>query len=188
MSEKLQHSGEHSRETIDASAEARKNLERLQEKAEQAEQDPLQKHVESLRETIESQAISGKEVSAGDHNTEQSAQQFGISKELKTDTYKKTLKQVRKHLSAPDRVLSRFVHTPAVEVTSQALGKTVARPSSFFGGSLGALLGSVVLVVLARRNGFEYNYAAFFFLFIGGFIVGSIIELLFRLLFRRKSI
>lgn len=187
MAEKLSSVGEHSGERLDASAESHKNLERLREAAKQAEKDPLQKHIESLQDAAESKAVSGKEVNVGDKNTEQAAGQFGVAKELKADAYKKTLGRVRSQLSAPDRVLSKIIHQPTIEAASNVAAKTVARPSSFLGGSLGALIGSAVLVYLSRHNGFEYNYLAFFILFGGGYVAGALVELVYKLLFRRKS-
>ena len=186
MSEKLHNSGEQNLGSIDTSGESKRNLERLRDEADQANRDPLQKHVESLQARAEAQAISAKEAPSVETHSENSNQSYGITKHLKNDSYKHTLKKIRSNLSAPDRALSKVVHQPAVEKVSNGLAKTVARPSAFFGGSLGALIGSAVLVYMSRHYGFTYNYAAIFVAFAIGFTVALVIEFSIRFI-RRKS-
>lgn len=187
MSERLHHGAENKVESIDTSAEAQKLQEKLQENAEHAEKDPIQKHIESLSKSVEQQAISGKEVNVGDKTTESSPQTFGTSKQLKADAYKRALKRVRTGLNVPERTLSRVVHQKTVESVSNAAAKTVARPSALLGGGIGAFVGSAVLLYVSRNNGFTYNYTAIFALFMGGFFAGALVELLLRLLGRKQS-
>lgn len=187
MSEKLHNTGEHGAESIDTSAESQKNLERLQEAAEQAEQDPLQKHIESLSKSAEAQAISGKELNVGDKQGESSQQSFGVHKQLKNDAYKHTIRKIRSQLKVPDRILSRVIHQPVVDAVSNATARTAARPSGFLGGSIVAFVGSTAFLYMARLNGFTYNYAVVFMLFVAGFAIGIVLELFLRLIFRRKS-
>lgn len=186
MSEKLSTGGEKFAESIDTSAESQKSLEKLREKAEAAENDPIQKHIESLSKSVEQQAISGKELNVGDKTTESSPQTFGGTKHLKADAYKRSLKNIRSSLSAPDKVMSKIVHQPAIDAVSNAAAKTVARPSVLLGGGIGAFTGSAALLYLSKHNGFTYNYTVVFILFIGGFFVGALVELLVKALFRRK--
>lgn len=187
MSEKLSPSGERSAEIIDTSVESQKLLEKLQENAERAENDPIQQHIESLKQSVEQQSISGKELNVGDKTTESSQQTFGTSKLLKADAYKQALKRVRSSLNVPERTLSRIVHQKTIESVSNATAKTVARPSALLGGGLGAFVGSAVLLYISRHNGFTYNYTVFFVLFIGGFFAGALIELVIKLLVRKRS-
>ena len=188
MSERLPQNHEANQETLGESPEAKKNLERLQEKAEQSEVDPIQKHVESLRQSVEQQAVSRKELGKSPVETspEASLQSFGTSKGLKNDAYNKTLERTRQHLSTPDRALSKVIHQPKVEASSEFLAKTIARPSIFFFGSMGALVGSGLLLYLAKHNGYTYNFTVFLLLLVAGFITGALLELLYRLIFRRK--
>lgn len=187
MSEKLHLSGENLPNNVEANAEAERNLERLREAAKQAEKDPLAAQIESLKQSAESKAISGKELNVGDLSKETSSISFGVDKELKADAYNKTLRRIRGSLSAPNRAFSRVVHNRTVESISNVSAKTVARPSAFLGGSAGALIGSTVLLYMAKHYGFTYNYTVFLVLFVGGFAVGLLVELVFRLLFRRKT-
>ena len=187
MSERLHHSPEHSVENIDTSVESQKHLEKLQERAELAEKDSIQQHIESLNKSAEQQAVSGKEFNIGDKNTEQSQQTFGTTKHLKADAYKRTLQRTRRHLSVPDRAFSRVIHNRTIDAVSNATSKTVARPSALLGGGIGAFVGSAVLLYVSRQNGFTYNYAVLFILFVGGFFAGAVIELVLKLLFRKRS-
>jgi hypothetical protein len=186
MSEKLSQSSE-KLHSIDTSAEQQKHLEKLQEKAEAAEKDSIQQHIESLNQAAEQQAISGKELNVGDKTIESSQQTFGTTKQLKADAYKHTLKKVRGQLNVTDRAFSKVVHNKTIDTVSNAASKTVARPSAFLGGSFGALVGSAALLYISRQNGFTYNYTAIFALFVGGFFVGALIELVVKLLFRRRT-
>lgn len=186
MSEKLSTGGEKYIGSIDTSAEAQKKLEKLHERAEIAENDPIQKHIESLSKSVEQQAVSGKELNVGDKTTESSRQTYGSTKHLKADAYKRSLKNIRTNLNAPDKVMSKIIHQPVIDSVSNAAAKTVARPSVLLGGGLGAFIGSSALLYLSKHNGFTYNYTVIFILFIGGFFVGSLTELLIKALFRRK--
>ncbi len=185
MSEKL-HSGGEKLPAVEANAESEKNLELLREAGKKAEHGP-QDNLESIKASIEAQAVSGKELNVDDKQGESSGQSFGVHKELKADAYKHTIRKIRSQLKAPDRVLSRIVHQPVVDAVSNATAKTVARPSGFLGGSIVAFIGSAAFLYMARRYGFTYNYAVVFMLFVGGFALGIILELFLRLVFRRKS-
>lgn len=185
MSEKLSTNGENFVESIDTSAEVQKNLEKRREAA-ATEKDPIQQHIESLSRSAEQQAISGKELNVGDKTTESSTQTYGNDRHLKADSYKRSLKTIRSNLNTPDRVMSKVIHQPAIDAVSSAAAKTVARPSVLLGGGMGAFVGSAILLYLSRHNGFTYNYTVVFILFIGGFFIGALAELLLKTLFRRK--
>ncbi len=187
MSEQLRGSVEHGAESIDTSVESQKHLEKLREQAEQAERDPLQKHVESLAKSAEAQAVSGKEFNVGDKQGEDTAQTFGVQKELKIDSYKRTLRKIRSALPLHERAMSRVVHQPVVETVSNAASKTIARPSGFLGGAVIAFLGTSLFLYMAKHYGYSYNYAVLFMLFVGGFATGLLIELLVKLTFKRSS-
>lgn len=186
MSEKLSTGGGEKLQSIDTSVEAQKNLEKLRERAEAAENDPIQKHIESLSRSVEQQAVSGKELNVGDKTTESSQQTFGSTKHLKADAYKRSLKNIQRSLKTPERVMSKVIHQPVVDAVSNAAAKTVARPSVLLGGSIGAFIGSAALLYMSKHYGFTYNYTVFFVLFIGGFFVGALAELLIKALRRKR--
>ena len=189
MSEKapLPKGPEHKQDTIDASVESKNNLERLQKAAENAaETDSLKAQLESLQSNAENQAISGAELNVGDTTVENGDGLFGTDKTLKADAYSRTLRKVRTQLRAPERAFSRVVHNKAIESVSNASAKTIARPSAFLGASFAAMVGSAVLLYMSKQYGFTYNYTVLIVLFAGGFVLGLLVELILKVLFKNK--
>lgn len=186
MSEKLHHSPENKGEKLELSGEIAKSHERLKEAAEQAEKNQSGDKLESIRRSVEQQAVSGKET-APTGQSESGKQTFTNQKSLKADAYKRTLGRIRTQLSLPSRALSRVVHQPVVDSVSNVAGSTVARPSGIFGGSLVALIGSATLLYMTKHYGFTYNYTVIFVLFVGGFLLGMLLELLIHALLRRRK-
>lgn len=187
MSEKLRHSPEHKAEAVEkTSVESKQNLERIHEAAKLAEQDPLQKHVESLAKSAEAKAKSSKELHNDDKHGESAPLHFGVQKQLKSDSYKRTMSKIQHQLPLPQRALSKVIHQPVIEAVSAGAAKTVARPSGFLFGSIVAFLGSAAFLYMAKHYGFTYNYAVLFILFVGGFALGLLLEAVYRL-FRRRS-
>src|SRR5579864_1500739 len=109
-------------------------------------------------------------------HTEPAFTPTGIGKDLKNQALFRTLKNVRQHLSLPDRTLSKVVHQPVVDAASELGSKTIARSSGVLGGGVCAFLGSLLYLYLAKHNGFHYNYLLFLLFFIGGFAAGLSIE------------
>lgn len=184
MSEKL-HSPkghEHKSEGIDASAEARRNLERIHK---EAEKENVPGKTEHLQTEAKEHAISGKEITVGER--ESSPSPMGVQRELKSTAYKQTLKHIQTKLRGSDKVLSRIMHQPAVEKLSNVGANTIARPSGVLGGGFIALLGSSVLLYLTRHYGFEYNLTVFFILFAAGFLAGIILEGVIKLVRRKRT-
>lgn len=145
-----------------------------------------QPEIDELVRNINHEALSSSEVKIGGDSERRTASPIGMQRELKDDAYRKTLERIRPKLSAPDRALSRVVHHPTVEKASEIGAKTIARPSGVMGGALGALIGSSFLLFMAKRYGFEYNYGLFFLLFLGGFGIGVVVELIIKLTTRKK--
>ncbi|MCA9332373.1 hypothetical protein KDA00_00700 [Candidatus Saccharibacteria bacterium] len=184
-------SGHHGHESkgerqLDLEAESRKNLERIHEKANKS-QETTKEHVEHIKSKVETHAVSGKEFTVGERESVSHGHHHPNQKELKTDAYQKTLKNVRRRLSKPDKLLSKVIHNKTVESVSEVGGKTIARPSGILGGGLCALLGSAFLLYMSSHYGFEYNYFVFFMLFAGGFFVGMFGELLLRYILKKDS-
>lgn len=146
--------------------------------AEHAPLDELEKRVKHEAKTAAEAAHSEKEAPQGSS--------AHVGRELKQQTLQRTLRRIRKQLSAPDRAFSKVIHQPVVDSISQITGKTIARPSGLLGGSICAFIGSSAFLWMAKYYGFNYNYLMFALLFVAGFAVGMILELLI-LAFRRKQ-
>jgi len=89
---------------------------------------------------------------------------------------RQSMTRVQKRLTPAQKSLSDFIHQPLVRRVSEATAETVARPSGILGGGILAFLGSSAYLWFARAAGITYNYFGFFVFFIGGFLLGLVIE------------
>jgi hypothetical protein len=145
-------------------------------RAEQAEQ------LESARETASAEAETGLDPleqlqAAQDEPDAAPGMPTAISRESRKLTAQRELHRLQRRLPAPARALSKVIHQPGVQAVSEAVGKTVSRPSGLLGGGLVAFLGSGSYLYLAKHIGFQYNYFVSTVLFIIGFGVGLGLEL-----------
>ncbi len=148
----------------------------------QEKQQYAEPSVDAITQSIDRLAKSSAEMAPRD---EQAPEPRFIDRKTKQDVLKSTLNQVRRQLPTASRLFSKVAHSKPVYAASEVGAKTVARPSGLLGGGLGAFIGSLALLLAAKKYGFRYNFASFIVLFAGGFILGLVLELVFRL-FRRK--
>lgn len=132
----------------------------------------------SVAETTRQPQVNPLEALKAAEKSERPATPTQINRELKQITLRRELQNIRRKLPAPQRLLSKVIHQPAVRVVSETAGKTLSRPSGLLGGGLVAFLGTSGYLYLARHIGFAYNYLVFLLLLVGGFILGLALELL----------
>lgn len=142
--------------------------------------------LESIKKSIESTAVSGKEYSVLEKESTDKGSSLANTKQLKKSAYHKIIKQAQLHLSGSEKNFSKFIHKPSVEKISDVSSKTIARPTSLLFGSIFAFIASLIFYFVSKRSGFEYNYILFSLMFIGGYFVGLIFETIFWL-FRKPS-
>lgn len=179
MSEKLHAQPEEHLANPESGKQAGDNLEKIHEHGEQASNEH-QEALRNIQRSIEQHAISGQETNPAESEPKQPGQLF-VNQELKSLALDRTLTRIRRRLSTPEKALSRVVHQPAIDKISQMTSQTVARPSGLLGGGVVALFGSFFLLYIAKHYGFEYNFLAFFALFIGGYFAGLLVEICLRL-------
>lgn len=133
----------------------------------------------NARAAVEQLAVSGREMAPqhSEHHAGAHHRPAGVTRELKAMALERTLKRAQRHLPKPERVISKFMHQPAVNRASEVGGKTIARPSGILGGGIIAFTGSLIMYVTSKRYGFEYNYVVLLILFAGGFMLGMMLEL-----------
>lgn len=193
MAEKQPSSGEQSgtsnQEAFNDSPDAaRERLEQLQAAGREAAEKHEHKDVESLHEDVKDKAKLATETNVEDTAPNGGHMAMvGTQKELKKQSYDRTMKQVRSKLPAAERGLSKVIHQPLVNSISEVSGKTALRPSGVLGGSICAFLGSLGLLYVSKHYGFTYNYLMLFLFFVGGFFVGLLIEAVCRLVFRKQA-
>lgn len=144
------------------------------------------KELKETRKTIESQALSKEEHRPG--SGEKMSHQPSITKAEKTRTYKMTMSRMQNQLPGPSRAFSKFIHHPYIEKTSAVVGNTIARPSGILGAGIIGFVGITLVMYFARRNGFEISnsHSLITILFVGGWALGLLFELLLRTLQRVK--
>lgn len=182
MSEREQH---HGGEFVAPKHETEQRHEQAEKPSHHGEHNEHQTpSIEHLSRSVEQHAISGKESSRGE-NSETKQHPLLVNKALKEMAYNRALTRARKRLSVPSRAFSKVVHAKAIEKPSEAIGKTIARPSGMLGGAFFALVGSSVLLWISRHYGYEYNYLEDVLLFGIGMGVGIAIEGIIRLIRQR---
>lgn len=144
--------------------------------------------VEDIRETVEQEADAAERPDPEAETAPDEATSLPpANKALKAQTLNQTLKKTRQQLSKPQKTLSKVIHQPQIDAISDVTGKTIARPSGLFFGGLFALIGSLLYLFLSYRYHFAYKYIAFSLFFIGGFIIGLLVEFLGKLFKRRRT-
>jgi hypothetical protein len=185
MSERLsQPSPEAPRKHAEAGPERRAALPKVEHQPSAHEK---QEQIKSIRQEVGKEARGAGDMKL-DHNSERSsaAHTAPVNRELKAMMRDRTLKRVQKELNAPQRTLSKVVHAKPVEIVSAAGEKTIARPFGLLGGGLFAFIGSLVTFYTAKHYGFRYNLLLFFMLFVLGYLVATLFEILVRTVQRAR--
>lgn len=145
--------------------------------------------IETIRGAIEHEAVSHEhEINKIEHEQhDEHRPHHYLTKKIKNQQYQKTVAEIQKSLSPSQQRFSKLVHQPAIEKVSEVGAKTIARPSGILGGALFALIGSSIVMYIARHIGFEVPNTIFILLFITGFAVGLLLELLLHTLHRTKT-
>jgi hypothetical protein len=143
--------------------------------------------LEAIRKQINEQSRTKQE--AAQSGTEQPVAPTPafVTRHLKLVTRTRLLKQVRQHLPLPEKAFSRVIHQPIVDSISETAGKTIARPSGLLSGGIFAFIGSGTFLYIAKHYGYRYNFFLWAMFFVGGFIVGLLIEGLLILVDRKRS-
>lgn len=141
----------------------------------------------ALRNEVNRESRSLEETKV-DHSASEKdrATQGPINKELKNMMRVRTLTRIRKELSAPDKALSKVIHSKPVEKISSVGEKTIARPIGLLGGGFIALAGTLVVFYIAKHYGFRYNLLLFIMLFVGGYMIATILEILLKIVKKTK--
>jgi len=146
--------------------------------------------LEEAREDIESSEAKGAEsleraLSEGSDSKQAPIMPPGDQE--KNVTLNTNLSIIRSRLNKRQKSFSNFVHKPVIDSLSEVTAKTVIRPSAILMGGLFTLVGSSVYLYLNKQTGFKYNFFVAIILFLGGFIVGLILELMYRVLFFKTN-
>ena len=128
----------------------------------------------AIRHEVKEQAISGAEYSKPQSEKRQPKPIH--TKADKLHSFNTIMHHARAQMSKPEKTFSKFVHSPAVEKTSEILGNTVARPSGVLGASVAAFIGLLSVYSVARFAGFQLSGSEMPLLLLAGFGSGLFIE------------
>lgn len=176
MSEKAHHLIETEQKSQEQENRHKEHLANLEKQAAVSRHEHAD-HIEHIRSSIEHESNKTEAHKESQPIHENQPSHHYITKKIKAEQYQKTLKHIQVMLPKRQQKFSVFIHQPAVERASEVGAKTLARPSGIIGGALLALMGSLTVILIARRIGFEVPNSIFAVLFIIGFALGIIIEL-----------
>lgn len=132
------------------------------------------------------------------HETALTKEQFGkdeeidiphhhyITRHMRDHAFINIMQEIQQNLPKKQIIFSKFIHASAVEVTSDVLAKTIARPSGVIGGSGLAIALGLAVILLAHNIGFEVPNSLLPILFCIGFVLGILGELLVKTFRRRR--
>ncbi len=162
--------------------------EHIAKEAEKAKREKSAQNIEKIKQMAEAEAKQTEKIKIGKESTiEESDGSFGFHHNLKSDAFNRILKRTQQKLSKPTRAFSKLAHNPTIDKVSEFSAKTIARPSGILGGSIFALVGSLALYYFAKQYGFQYNYLFAFMLFVAGYAIGAILELVVWAFYGRKQ-
>jgi hypothetical protein len=189
MSEQLRASHESHEKIDDAFFEAQRKAAEHERAGKTPEASNSEKSIESILSTIEKTAKTTEELSKHQDTAENrpSHTQLKTGHHLRQHGYTQTMKRVQKQLPPTQRTLSKIIHNPAVDAVSTVAGETVARPSGLLSGALFSIIANLLIIGICRYYGYEYNYLIGLLGFVGGFVVGLFVELVYRATTKNRS-
>ena len=163
------------------SEDAGKHAERLLSKLEHEKgSEDKEKAGENARHEVkavfEAQNGNRGNLSQSKHSTPSAKPMKRAPKEMKEKEYKKTLKTIQKDMNPAERTVSKIIHNPVVEKTSEVASATVARPAAILAGSLSALIVTSAIYIIAKTYGYVLSGSEWIFAFFVGWAIGLIID------------
>ncbi|MFO0970902.1 MAG: hypothetical protein U0520_00940 [Candidatus Saccharimonadales bacterium] len=182
MSEQYRTHEKHGESQITTAEESKQHHERLHENREKAAEHARRSghETETIRHEVQETAISGAE-----YHKPQSEKRHITTPRTKADkvhAFDTIMHHVHQNMSKSERRFSGFIHKPAVEKTSEALGKTIARPSGIAGATIAAFLGLLSIYSIAKFAGFELSGSEMPLLLLAGFGVGLLVEWFYKVI------
>lgn len=105
----------------------------------------------------------------------------------KAVSYRHTMMSLQNRLRPARRRFSKFIHAPAVEAASEAVGKTILRPSISLGATTTAVLFTGFLYFSARYYGFELRGSEIWISLLLGAVIGLALEFIYKLIKRSRA-
>lgn len=158
--------------------------EQRREAAEKAEAN--KESLEQIRKNIEKAAATKEQIEAVRLEKGAGESVLRASGQLKGIAFKQRMREVQRKEAPATRTFSKVVHQPVVEELSNLAEGTVARPSGLLFGGIVSVISSLVILYISRHYGYEYNFLVGLVGFAGGFVLGLLIEGVWRLFKPRR--
>lgn len=98
------------------------------------------------------------------------------------ESFNRTMSDVQRELDDASRTFSKVIHNKNVEVASEAIGRTIARPRAIAAGSFMALVLTFALYMIAKFYGYQLSGFETIGAFIFGWCLGLIYDFLRNLI------
>lgn len=108
-----------------------------------------------------------------------------ITKHSREQSFNKQMSNIQPQLTNSERLFSQFIHNKVVENTSEAFGRTVARPNALLAGSAAAFILTTAIYLLAKHYGYQLSGFETIVAFAIGWVCGLIFDYM-RLLIQGK--
>lgn len=142
---------------------------------------------EEIYKKIEAEAISKDARTIEEKSPHHDRPHHYITQTVKRGVYAHTIKNVQTHLKPSERRFSKIIHNDTVETLSELGAGTVARPSAILGGGIFMVFGGLALLLTARYFGFTIPLSALLALYVVGFILLFVIDILSKPIKKRFS-
>lgn len=105
----------------------------------------------------------------------------------KRGSYVATMTQARSHMNGFSRVFSKIIHYRPIELLSDVLGATIARPMAILCGGIVAFTISVLTYAVAKYYGYSLSGTETIAGFVLGWCIGIIIDYTHLLIRGKRS-
>ena len=158
-----------SQESYDVKEQYKAAAEELNKKQEKVDKDIEAK----AKAEVEKQAKSKEEVEIP--KAEKKSDEIQANK-----SYRSVMHRVESKLPTTQRWFSKVINYGPIERVSTIASKTIARPSGILGGGIVALIGLIILAYFSNSIGFSLSGSEFIFLILAGWLVGLIVEGIYK--------
>lgn len=90
--------------------------------------------------------------------------------------YERLMSGAQAHMSPASKTFSNFIHNPAIEKSSDAVGATIARPNALLAGSIAAFILPLTVYLIARYYGYSLSGLETIATFLLGWVIGLMFD------------
>lgn len=103
------------------------------------------------------------------------------------ESYNKIMDRVQSELPSSSRLFSKIIHYKSIELISNTIGSTIARPNAILFGAIFAFTVSLSLYIIAKTIGYSLSGSETIVTFAIGWVIGLAYDLV-GLLFNKNKI